>query len=481
MGNTDGPSRACSSCKKWKIRCDLEMPARNKCIKARWTCPGVLSEADIRFRHHSGVTLKKPQANLSSKQSELSNPGSGRMKRHVSPPLEDRATAFFFSRFVLNTNGDPQTKRGVCEFLPELLQQKKTEGVLGTIIPATGLSTLVNAGKSLEWKSEAFALCGKALRQLIVVDLGDAVKARSDHTLAAIMLMGTFEVSALSTIASADADSMKSFSHHTIAAARCIELRGPIIVQMRRIIVIKCHQLQVPLPYVLSRWSSWAQPIQSVEDTPSNRFSEINELLAVARAEMKHKCISDPCTVAAMLLLIDAMLVAWARDLPDSWAFNSYQHLGSADAPVASFHSYYRSVRLLVREAIMSATLRYDTPGDRKRVSRSAKVLVNMANGICHSVPYHLGFKRIGVHTKKAAHVEAPPSPGGCLLLWPLFFSGMLRTTSKNQRAWIASTLRQIGLGMGIQLAISMAEALEQKALSFSDKDTWSIGEFNPY
>ncbi|EXK26498.1 hypothetical protein FOXG_15952 [Fusarium oxysporum f. sp. lycopersici 4287] len=271
------------------------MPACNKCIKARWTCPGVLSEADIRFRHHSGVTLKKPQANLSSKQSELSNPGSGRMKRHVSPPLEDRATAFFFSRFVLNTNGDPQTKRGVCEFLPELLQQEKTEGVLGTIIPATGLSTLVNAGKSLEWKSEAFALCGKALRQL-TVDLGDAVKARSDHTLAAIMLMGTFEV-------------------------------------------IKCHQLQVPLPYVLSRWSSWAQPIQSVEDTPSNRFSEINELLAAARAEMKHKCISDPCIIAAMLLLIDAMLVAWARDLPDSWAFNSYQHLGLADALVASFYS----------------------------------------------------------------------------------------------------------------------------------------------
>jgi hypothetical protein len=70
-----------------------------------------------------------------------------------------------------------------------------------------------------------------------------------------------------------------------------------------------------------------------------------------------------------MLLPINAMLVAWARDLPDSWAFNSYQHLGSADAPVASFHSQYdmypdlriatlcnsyRSVRLLVREAIMS-------------------------------------------------------------------------------------------------------------------------------
>ncbi|KAI7758722.1 hypothetical protein LZL87_013784 [Fusarium oxysporum] len=244
------------------------MPACNNCIKARWTCPGVLSEADIRFRHHSGVTFKNSQANLSSKQSELSNPGSGRMTRHVSPPLQDRATAFFFSRFVLNTNGDPQTKRGVCEFLPELLQQKKAEGVLGTIIPATGLATLVNAGKSLEWKSEAFALCGKALRQL-TVDLGDAIKARSDHTLAAIMLMGTFELG----------------STHT-------ERRGYAVKSV----------------------------LGDQRAGPSTRTNT-----------------SD-------------------QPMPQS--------------PVS-------------------------TPR----------------------------FKRIGVHTKKAAHVEAPPSPGGCLLLWPLFFS----------------------------------------------------------
>ncbi|VZI01734.1 unnamed protein product, partial [Fusarium fujikuroi] len=71
-------------------------------------------------------------------------------------------------------------------------------------------------------------------------------------------------------------------------------------------LVITCYQLQVPLPDALSRWSCWAQPFQRVEDTPSNRFSEINELLSAARAEIKHKCISDPYTVASMFLHIDA-------------------------------------------------------------------------------------------------------------------------------------------------------------------------------
>ncbi|KAI3571878.1 hypothetical protein IWW34DRAFT_795527 [Fusarium oxysporum f. sp. albedinis] len=150
------------------------------------------------------------------------------------------------------------------------------------------------------------------------------------------------------------------------------------------------------------------------------------------------------------------------------------------DLRIATLWNSYRTVRILVHEAIMSATLRYDTPGGRKRASRSAKVLVNMVNEICLSVPYHLGFERIGVHTKKAAHVVTPIARR---LLTPMaaVLFGLLRTTYENQRAWISSTSRQIGLGMGIQLAISMAEALEQKALYFSDKDTWSIGELNPY
>jgi hypothetical protein len=141
------------------------------------------------------------------------------------------------------------------------------------------------------------------------------------------------------------------------------------------------------------------------------------------------------------------------------------------DLRIAALWNNYRIVRLLVHEGIMSATLRYGTPGDRERFSRSTKVLVDMANGICHSVPYHLGFQSTGAGTKKAAHVEEVPSPGGYLILWPLFFSGMLTTASKEQRAWIVSKLRHIGLVMGIQLAMLMAKVLEQKALSFSHNE----------
>lgn len=260
--------------------------------------------------------------------------------------------------------------------------------------------------------------------------------------------------------------------------------------------ITTCHQLQEPIPYALHRWSSWAQPEQEIDDRPTNRFSEINEVLAAARAEIKHKRISDPRTVAAMLLPIDAMVEDWRRSLPESWSFTSYRDLGSANARAATFNSQYdmypdlqtatrwntyRNVRILIHEAIMSATLRHGTLEETENLGKSAKVLRDMANAICHSVPYHLGYTRSRAHTKDAMHAEAIPSPGGFLILWPLFFSGMLRTACQEQRVWIATILRHIGMGMGIQLALSMAEALEQNTRSFSDRDVWFIGEFYPY
>ncbi|KAH6874149.1 hypothetical protein B0T10DRAFT_465823 [Thelonectria olida] len=117
------------------------------------------------------------------------------------------------------------------------------------------------------------------------------------------------------------------------------------------------------------------------------------------------------------------------------------------------------------------------------RLQSSAKVLVDMANGIFHSVAYHLGHRWCDGDIGGARKLEfsgGVPTPGGFLLLWPLFFSGMLRTTPKEQRQWVAKTIRQMGVQMGLQLAMSMAKLLEEKPLSFSHNDTFFLGEWHP-
>lgn len=262
--------------------------------------------------------------------------------------------------------------------------------------------------------------------------------------------------------------------------------------------MMTCHQLQEPIPRALTRWSRWAEGLHSYNLAPANRFSDLNEQLAGIRAEIKHQDIRDPVVVAARLLPIDALLESWAQALPLSWTYKSYRSIGPNGVPssgydmqydmypdtwVASVWNSYRNVRLLIHESIVVATLQYGTEEQKVNLHSSAKVLSNMANGICHSAAYLLGYKRGDGSTEEARKFECAenePTPGGFLLLWPLFFSGMLRTTPKEQRQWVAKTIRRMAVQMGLQLGMSMAKLLEEKALSFSHNDTFFLGEWHP-
>ncbi|RSM10761.1 hypothetical protein CEP52_003407 [Fusarium oligoseptatum] len=516
MVNTGKPSRACATCKKRKIKCDLLSPACSQCIKSGWKCPGFPSEADVNFRNQTEIVQKKNKPAPSNVVSVL-----GARTRSVSPSTTDQATSFFIQQYVLTINGASSSVplRGNHEYLPGLLRNETFPfGVLSTITAAAGLAALSNAGNAPAWRSEAFRMYGKAIRQLRDA-LQDPVERVSDQTLAAVMLMGMFEVSLVyfpvelrltetQTISSADVSSMQSFSNHTIAAAQCIEMRGPgqfkseaslkLFIQMRRIIVMTSHQLQEPIPYALTKWSKWAECLGIKEMDPANRFAEINEILARARAEIKYRDIKDPDTVAARLLPIDDMLNEWAQSLPPSWSYKSYRSLGPGGTPssgydqqydmyydpwVACVWNSYRNIRLLIHESIIAAALKYGTEQQKASLQSSGKVLVDMANGICHSAAYHLGHQpgdREAGGVKKFTHSDDVPSPGGWLLLWPLFFSAMLRTTPKEQRQWVAKTIRQMGLQMGLRLAMSMATMLEERELSFSHNDTFFLGTWHP-
>jgi hypothetical protein len=114
----------------------------------------------------------------------------------VSPPLLDRATAFFFHQYVFREGQNSELPtRGHHEYLPALLLESSSSGALAAITAASGLASLANAGNSPSWKAEAYKLYGNAIRQLQIA-LKDPVELRSDQTLATIMLMGTFEVNA---------------------------------------------------------------------------------------------------------------------------------------------------------------------------------------------------------------------------------------------------------------------------------------------
>lgn len=256
----------------------------------------------------------------------------------------------------------------------------------------------------------------------------------------------------------------------------------------------------MPLPYTLKTWSRWTEDPNKKDEASLNRFSELNEDLAAIRAEIKQKAIRKPAVVFAMLKPVDYKLEDWKSNLPDSWNYRSYRSLGPGVNPaaggqmfqydeypdfwVASTWNNYRMVRILIHESILTATMKDGTEEEKTRLKHSAQILAEMTNGICSSVPYIMGDRCNRRYSRASLEAARPDlrraKPGGYTLLWPLFLAGSPSTTPKDQRDWIALVLRELGLRMGIQLAMSMAIKLEQTTSSLSDPDLWLTGEFCP-
>jgi len=82
---------------------------------------------------------------------------------------------------------------GNHEYLPVLCKRAELDGPLRTMVAATGLAALSHSGNASSWRIEAYRLYGKAIRQLHSA-LSVDCQAKTDQTLAAIMLMGVFGV-----------------------------------------------------------------------------------------------------------------------------------------------------------------------------------------------------------------------------------------------------------------------------------------------
>jgi hypothetical protein len=119
------------------------------------------------------------------------------------PGYEERGSAFFFYQFVFSgANSNAMLVRGNHEYLPKLLGGRNQETprefinartALEKITAASGLAGLANSTSAPNLITEAYKLYGSAIRHLRYA-LEDSNQAYLDETLAAVMLMGTFEV-----------------------------------------------------------------------------------------------------------------------------------------------------------------------------------------------------------------------------------------------------------------------------------------------
>jgi len=98
------------------------------------------------------------------------------------------------SNYVIPEPNNHAAFRGFHDYLPILCKQESSRRALSTIMSAVGMASLANAGKQPALTLAARKMQVLAIRRIREA-LADPLEVRLDNTLAAVMLLGAFEVS----------------------------------------------------------------------------------------------------------------------------------------------------------------------------------------------------------------------------------------------------------------------------------------------
>jgi hypothetical protein len=254
-----------------------------------------------------------------------------------------------------------------------------------------------------------------------------------------------------------------------------------------------------PIPYSLKVWSEWAESIQRHDEIPANRLAELISDLISLRAWIRGQREASPSRKISKLLHMDRKFMEWADDLPKYWHFTTRILLQASDGDAtdagldqqddiyadfyaASMWLSYRSARIQLHVALMPLIMadnNLSLSSKRSALEHSRDILKTMTRGICYSYSFIMGD--IGAKVdRNAANIKSErgfgPAPGGYMLIWPLYLVGMLDTTTRDQRYWIAERLKRIGICSGASLAMARA-----KALFIAAEDEFRESEHWPY
>lgn len=211
-------------------KCDETKPTCNQCAKARRTCPGYKDEFDLVFRNETKATerralkaggRKRSVDSKSESSSAASSPSttcsidllspmarefirspsadgssSGSIPQLLSIPTEQLANCHFFSNFILVPRQG--CTRGFMDYLLPLMRSELSNGHLQHAFNACSLAHLGNRVKSNseDIPNKALAEYTKALSATHMA-LQDPELSKTDATLAAVLLLGLYEVSQL--------------------------------------------------------------------------------------------------------------------------------------------------------------------------------------------------------------------------------------------------------------------------------------------
>ncbi|KAJ5890220.1 hypothetical protein N7504_011030 [Penicillium tannophilum] len=491
------PSGACERCRSRRLKCDQGIPSCSACIRARVDCPGYRNRLDLGFRDQNDEVISRAQRSAQKKRSAALTPvsveesGSGTLsfspRNNVEFPVQDLAKGYFFSHYI--TGG---LEGGHMSYLLPLIADPGNVAV-NSALNAVGLAALSNIRLSPQMMLKARREYTNALSETNQA-LANTAMSKRDDTLAAVVLLGMFEV-----LTCSDGSFIDRWMKHMEGATKLIEFRGVdqlsrqeglnLFTQLRAQIHIgKIYQEKYSSPLLFQL----SENAMRYRDSNDHIVDELGlEVIRLSNfcASMKDGSVTDPGEIIRTALTIDANLTSLFISVPAAWSYrtvkvpifngeaitravwgDTYHIYGSLAS--SSMWNNYRSARILVHELIIDAVKTLEASAsedtDRRRQSaldsQSRLIAHQLVEDICASVPFNLGA---GTEVSEGADIEGPApfrvtGAGGFSLMWPLLIAGNSGLACQELRQWIIDCLEKIGHSMGINQALAMAHLLRR-------------------
>ncbi|KAJ5811308.1 hypothetical protein N7474_007609 [Penicillium riverlandense] len=423
------PSAGCVSCRVRRLKCDRRQPSCSQCLRIKRECSGYRDLRALRIYDQSEevVVKARPRHSVASRPSKLSSadqaiPTNGR--RRIS------------SHITLA----PAEARVYFRFYPGVLR-KDPSPALQASIKAVGLASMSRVRMSQDLICSARQEYSAALLATNSA-LQDPTQAKSDSTLAAVVLLSTYEVRDIPRPILFDCSASDFFQ--AISNIFYKSKSSPEIAKLSKAAMAYRDSKSRAIENFLDILVRVGDLSVEIDDTYTKRHS-----------------IGDPAVFIRKALHLDTDLISWALSTDPTWRYEIIEapehtyHSTYSDkyhvyptVGVASMWNNYRQTRIILHEIIRSMCMRKlelgNSPESQQTMLQSIVINNLMAEDICASVPYHFTSGEVGF--------------GGVFrLLWPLFIAADYAGSTPRMKHWVFQTLRTIGNTMGIQQALMMS------------------------
>ena len=343
------------------------------------------------------------------------SPGDADALLRVSLPfsLQERGTAYFFSRYVATDNGCYQN----YEFIYDVWKPSSSDAGLPDCVTASiaavGLAGLSKVTRCSETMTSAQQSYGVAL-QLANAALKDPVQAVADKTMLAVLILGTYEF-----ISGRTPQTLRAWKEHVNGAAALASMRGQaqfrssagtkMFIMLCHSVLISCIQSDIPMPRPLL---DLRQELGRMTDTRSPAWRLIDPLCRALqiRHDIKMGIITDLEDIIDQLHDVEEDFNVLVDSLSRGWRFRRVQLTRSHPGVKGRWCHIYpgltqattwnamRTMRMLVQETVLQQLgFGEDDPSSlplhyQMHIAKALKLMDMLRDAVIESTPQHFGI-----------------------------------------------------------------------------------------